>query len=375
VPPAGEFPEELCAALLAPIAGERPSGEPLRYEGTYDRIAEARREDDPRLEQGVWQKELKRADWGAVAQICGEALELRSKDLQIAAWLTEAWCKLRGFAGVAAGLRLIGGLCSAYWNDLYPSLEDAEYRAAPFYWIDEKLAIQLKFVPLTEVSELVPVAFSWADWEAAARLEQQRLQAPTSKSADTLTPAHIRTALQRSSPEFVAGMQAHAAAAQAATAELQAVLDAQYHHAGPSLRLFRSTLVDIEQWLKEAPVSALAAAAGASTPAGLASAVAALSAPAPVLAASAALAPGAASDASDSISSMAGPIQTRQEAYRRLAEAAAYLLRTEPHSPTPYLVNRAIRWGQLPLDQLLPELVRNEGALGDLRQLLNLNPE
>ena len=32
--------------LLYPISVERPAGESLRYEGTYDRIREARRQDD-----------------------------------------------------------------------------------------------------------------------------------------------------------------------------------------------------------------------------------------------------------------------------------------------------------------------------------------
>ena len=36
-------------SLLAPVSGSNPAGESLRYQGTYDRIAEARRQDDARL--------------------------------------------------------------------------------------------------------------------------------------------------------------------------------------------------------------------------------------------------------------------------------------------------------------------------------------
>lgn len=364
VPPLGTGWDAFLAALLAPIPGERPSGEPLRYEGTYDRINDARREDDPRLAQGVWERDLKRADWPTVAQLCGEALELRSKDLQIAAWLMEAWCKLYGFAGAEAGLKLIDGLCRTYWNDLYPGLDDAEYRAAPFHWINEKLSIQLKFIPLSQVSDLVPVAFTWADWEAARRAEQQQLQ--TGTKASGVTPSQIQAALQRSSPEFLASEQAHLAGALMAAAELEAWLDTQFQNtggSGPGLRLFRATLEEIQHELSQIPATliepapmALAAAASASVAAPAGESAVALTAPAPP-------------------PSTGGPIQSREDAYRRLAEAAAYLLRTEPHSPTPYLVNRAIRWGHLPLDQLLPEMVRNDSALGELRQLLNLKAE
>ena len=46
-------------------------------------------------------------------------------------------------------------------------------------------------------------------------------------------------------------------------------------------------------------------------------------------------------------------IRNRAEAYRMLTEAADYLLIHEPHSPTPYLVKRAVAWGHMSLTELL----------------------
>ncbi len=69
---------------------------------------------------------------------------------------------------------------------------------------------------------------------------------------------------------------------------------------------------------------------------------------------------------------MAPPICSRSEAYRRLAEAADYLLRTEPHSPTPYLVKRAIGWGNMSLTELLMELVNSENDLAGIYNLLGI---
>ena len=66
------------------------------------------------------------------------------------------------------------------------------------------------------------------------------------------------------------------------------------------------------------------------------------------------------------------PIRSRSEAYRRLAEAADYLLRTEPHSPTPYLVRRAVAWGHMSLGELLQELVQGEGDLRAIYTLLGM---
>jgi predicted component of type VI protein secretion system len=68
-------------------------------------------------------------------------------------------------------------------------------------------------------------------------------------------------------------------------------------------------------------------------------------------------------------------IQSREDAYRRLAEAAEYLLRTEPHSPTPYLVKRAVAWGSMPLTELLQELVQSEGDLQQLYGLLGMRSD
>ena len=55
-----------------------------------------------------------------------------------------------------------------------------------------------------------------------------------------------------------------------------------------------------------------------------------------------------------------------------LAEAADYLARTEPHSPTPYLVRRAIAWGSMSLEQLLPEMIRNGNELQEIFRLLQI---
>ena len=51
--------------------------------------------------------------------------------------------------------------------------------------------------------------------------------------------------------------------------------------------------------------------------------------------------------------SIAGPIRTRDDAFRRLAEVAAFLRQREPQSPIYLLVERAVSWSRMPFDQLL----------------------
>jgi type VI secretion system protein ImpA len=51
---------------------------------------------------------------------------------------------------------------------------------------------------------------------------------------------------------------------------------------------------------------------------------------------------------------------TREDVYARLAEAADLLQQMEPHSPVPYLIRRAIEWGNLPFPQLMKALIRED---------------
>ena len=89
--------------LLSPIPGDNPSGEDLRYAPIYDQIKEARRQEEESV-QGEWMHEVKKADYPLVIKFATEAIATKSKDLQIAAWLTDALLRIEGFAGVKQGL-------------------------------------------------------------------------------------------------------------------------------------------------------------------------------------------------------------------------------------------------------------------------------
>src|SRR6266581_8421541 len=101
--------------LLNPIPGDNPSGTNLRYAPVYDKIKEARREDDD-APQGEWAHERKVADWKQVVKLAGEALATKSKDLQLAAWLTEAMLRQEALGGLRAGLGLLRGLLDKFWD-------------------------------------------------------------------------------------------------------------------------------------------------------------------------------------------------------------------------------------------------------------------
>lgn len=137
-------------SILQIINEETPAGKYLRYENIYDEIKEAMREDDADLSQGVWQKKLKKADWGYVEKLCSSILKNESKDFQICVWLVEALVELYLWKGLAFGLEILLDFSEKFWEIAYPNLSiDLEYRFAPFMYCSKKLQDRLMFLPIS----------------------------------------------------------------------------------------------------------------------------------------------------------------------------------------------------------------------------------
>lgn len=339
--------------LLTPISEENPAGQDLRYEGTYDQIREARREDDASLPQGVWERDLKKADWERVRDLCQTVLESRSKDLQIAVWMTEALFHLNGFSGIREGFRVIFALCEAFWDDLYPAIEngDVEARISPLVWVNEKLSVQLKFEPITRPQSKDGVAYTYADWEQANLLEnlatKDKKAIEEAERANKVTRAKFLSSVMFTSAAFYRWQHRDLGRALENLAKLDDFLDDRCARQGPSLTQFKNTLKEIHgligSFLKE-KVEEVGedADSDASEPEPEGHEVS------------------FGYGKSSEMKSVALSIRSRAEAYRMLSEAADYLFIHEPHSPTPYLVKRAVSWGNMSLTELLNELVSDD---------------
>ena len=156
-------------AILAPIPGDNPAGEDLRYSPVYDQIKEARRADDL-LDQGDWQREIKTSDWDAVITTSVEALTQKTKDLQIAVWLTEALVHLEGFSGLAMGLKILTGFFRDCWDHVYPEIEegDLDFRIGPIEFMNEKLWLSVKQIPLSDKD--ATAGYSWLQWQESRQV-------------------------------------------------------------------------------------------------------------------------------------------------------------------------------------------------------------
>lgn len=258
-------------SLLAPVAGANPGGEDLSFSVEFDEIQEARRADDPSLDQGEWVTDLKSADFADVARRCETLLATRSKDLRLAVWLCEARTFEHGFAGLAFGLRVLAGLVERYWDDMHPlsDADDHDQRVGNLSWMLSNATQWAREVPLVTSGQ---GRHGLASFEAA---RSRALQAerdgetavddsPRYPSLETLerlrreTPYGFYLALARDLPDCVVAL-----------GELERGVDARLGADGPSFSAARDALERVQagasRFIAEAGVRADGADAAAST--------------------------------------------------------------------------------------------------------------
>lgn len=334
--------------LLNPIPGSNACGEHLRYAPVYDKIKEARREDDD-APQGEWQHERKTADFPLVLKLSGEALATKSKDLQLAVWLTEALLKQEGFAGLRAGLNFIQSLIETFWDGLYPELEDddATLRAVPLEWLGGRMDMALRSAPL------VRKGFGWFKYKEALSVGHEA-DADTSAKSESraaaiaegkLTGEEWDAAFASSTKEFYVTLEADLDGILENIESLTALCEEKFGGDAPSFSPLRSTTEEIRhtvhtllQKKRELYPDEPAATDGDGW--GTVEETTAEE----VAEAPRAAAPTRAKARGGALT--AEPVDNA-DACERVVSAARYLRGENAYSPAPYLLLRALRWGEL----------------------------
>ncbi len=65
-------------------------------------------------------------------------------------------------------------------------------------------------------------------------------------------------------------------------------------------------------------------------------------------------------------------INNRESAFQNIIEISNFFQHSEPHSPVPYLLRKAVRWGNTPLTDLLRELVEDKNLLAQIYNLTGM---
>jgi type VI secretion system protein ImpA len=359
--------------LLTPIPGENPSGSDLRYnaeQAFYDRIQEARRQDDD-LPVGDWQHERKVANYAEVLKLSQDALATESKDMQLAAWLTEALLRKEGFAGLGQGLQLCQQLLSTYWDTLYPLVEDgdAELRAKPLNWIGSSLELPLKSIPLTAAG------YDWLKYkesrvvgfEEQAQTDNEKKKRNALIAEGKLTPEAFDKAFAETPKSFYAKSEKDLDNCLSVLDGLEKFCDEKFGDASPAFNRLKSALSEVrhtvhgllekKRELEPDPVEAQPETAeGGAADDG----------------ATAGGKPGSITVPAQSIVIPLGSTEPpeRRAAIAAIGGAAASLRKQQPGNPAPYLMMRGLRWGELRGSPGLADPSLLEAPTTELRQHL-----
>jgi type VI secretion system protein ImpA len=328
-------------ALLAPLPGDNPAGAWLRYAGDYDEISNLR----PKADRDAFESGGQAGQWPQIEKLASRKLREKSKDLSIASWLTEALVHQHGFAGMRDGIRLIHGLLERYWDSVYPLPDegDLEVRGAPLQalfernagvWLSETRLTKAD-IPSEDGSESIPVTYNL--WHSIV----------VNRSQDHL---HLQAAMDKATADsptnFYVNLMEDLQETDAALTALKALLAQQFGGLAPGVTAVADALRNCQ-----GRVGTILKSRGVSLgPAEEDEANSDESGP-----------------AAESSGGSGGALRTREDAARRLREVADFFRRTEPHSPVPYLIQRAITWSQMSFEELLGELVKDESS----RQAIN----
>ncbi|MGF7244045.1 type VI secretion system protein ImpA [Pseudomonas oryzihabitans] len=330
--------------LLAPLPEPTPTGVNLKHSNALHQLQLLRSEDDASLPRGVWERELKRSEWPQVEHLACSLLSTESKDLQVAAWLGEAWIQRYDLLGLRSALELLAELLERYPGTLYPKGPegDMDWLAGPLSWTAKsysQLAQMKTEIPGKDEERSGITLYLWES-------TQQRLvlQDSDSKQKQKQTEAQQQyrelCEMLRSLPlEGLLQQRRLIDEAMEYVRRLDLWIDEHLNDDPPSLQILHDRLVRWQRLLEEAmalhperfePEDLPVDHEQANAPA-----VTAVSATSPVMVST----------------------YTRQHAYKQLKEIANFLRNTEPHSPVPYLLDTAVTWGEMSLQELLLDIL------------------
>ena len=356
-----EFLNDLSLAeLTAPI--NEGSGEDLSFSTLFDQVKEARRADPDYLTQGDWQTDLKSSDWDLTLTLAAQGLARQSKDLMLVAWLSEALAHKHHFTGITFGLTLAERLLDNFWTGLFPSLEDGvDERAARLAWMKTTLADVVGGLPITQGQQ-----YGLLRYDESRHVENLALQNPQAMRA-ALDEGKINAEVfQRSvvltDSDHLRQKAGEIAASLKACQQLQSTADRLFGNDAPSFAELHDVLSRAgqlaEKLLKDRGIELHPAPA----------------APTPVVSESAgAQHAGAAMTQTQQdipVTPLRTTPQTRDEAFTLLAGIAQFFKQTEPQSPVPYLIERAIKWGNMPLEGWLNDVIKDSNVVDNIRDVL-----
>ena len=357
--------------LLTKVSEDAPSGPDPRADYSpqsfYFQLRDAR-SDARAAERAADTDPAAEADalghWRRVADLAQKAL-VGSRDLEIAAWLTEALVREEGLSGLAQGAALLEGLARNFWDDLHPMPDEdgMETRVAAVAGLnglggDGTLIQPLRKLSVFEQTDGTPVPlfmFQQAE-EVAAIGDENRKAARLEAGAPDLDA--LETEARAAGGAHFASLLAEAEAALSAWQSMGAAFDSMAGADSPPTSRVAEVVGQIAALARRFAPAASADGDMATAPMADAADGSAAPSGATVVAAAA-----------------PGQIVTREDALRQLGEIAAFFRRSEPQSPISLTIDEAIRRARLSWAELLAEIQPDEATRQAMLTALGIKPE
>lgn len=363
--------------LIAPIDGSHHGvGEDLMFDPRIDAIVAARQEDDPLLAQGNWVTELKVADWDFVKNQCAELLSDTSKDMKLALWYVDALSHTDHLAGISQGLSLLQALNDEYWLTMYPPLDGEEdsmdIRAGLLSWFVKALTDDIKQLSLADTKL---ESYDYNYYLTARDHDKQRQQNPDSETSNQLTLSDYNHAIKNSSEAWQKALMSNLNKVTEQWQDLTDQLNDLMGMDAPVFAPVTDLLVALTQHLRPL-IPEYADTTNNMSPEGIADTVNSTDDNESTML-----------DGNKSLASTKNVILTdfnpsnrdhqsnRRQALKLLAQIQEYFATNEPHSPVTFLLGRAIDWADMPLDQWLAHIIKNEDQLSMISDMVGIQPK
>lgn len=342
-------------SLLQPISEDAPTGHDIREDASptspYQIIKAERNQARAAERQSIHDGESQAAmsHWQQVTKLAPGIIRDHAKDLEVASWYAEAMLRHHGFAGLRDALRLIQGLLENFWDGLHPMPDEygMETRVSCLSGLNGEgaegvLIAPIRKIALSEGRDPGPYSL----WQYQQSLDIQKAQDEQARQAKIASLGFdsddIAKSVEQSSETFYVDIRD----------DLNTCITI-YKDIGSKL--------DELCGLEDAPptrtiIEVLQVCLGAVKHIGK------LKFPIEAEIEDEAEASEGEQNGGDTVKVRKGPIASREDAFKQLTEIAEFFRKTEPHSPVSYVLQKAVKWGNMPLGELISELIPDSSS-------------
>ncbi|NOY73137.1 MAG: type VI secretion system protein TssA [Gammaproteobacteria bacterium] len=342
--------------LMQPISEENAVGEDIRnnpsLSSLYSEIKSARNSARAAERNSMFDGDSTEAieNWNKISTLAPQILTNEAKDLEVACWYTEALLRKAGFQGLRGGLSLIRHLIEQYWHEgLYPQEDEdgIETRVAAISGLNGEGTDGVLLAPIRSTyitDDVQPGPFSL--WQYKQAVDIKRISDDKARSEQIskigFSMDDIDRAVEQSSSTYFGDLRDDVTECLTEYRHINSMLG-EYcgSHAVPPTskitELLEETLGAVNHIAKHkfpvAPVAKDDSSDDEQIP----------------------------PHESDTVIP-AGVPGSREEAFQQLASISDFFRRTEPHSPISYILDRAVTWGGMSLDELISELIPDSSS-------------